>query len=142
MLRLKSNHVGETVVLLTVKLQNSRIVGLMVILLAYRERSPEKPIDIVRKNIIDVQLIWKDDWVYLYILQLIMSFPTQILHPHYLHHQACPPRKVLSSLSCSCLRIILFPSKSSTLPFTEDVVDQVFSKLCIHISGLLAVWAW
>lgn len=63
----------------------------------------------------------------------LKSPSTQIRHPHNLNHQTCPPSEMLSSLSHSRFRIILFPRKSCFLPTIIDRLDKIQSKFRVEI---------
>lgn len=72
-------------------------------------------------------------------LQFVMacSFASrEIRHDHHVHHQARPACEVLGALALTRLRVVLLPSESCLLPLSEDIFDQIFPKIRIHLSGL------
>jgi hypothetical protein len=64
----------------------------------------------------------------------------QIRHNHYVHDQACPTRKVLSSLAFTSLRVVLLPRKTGPLPLSVDILYEITSKSDINLSSLRLVW--
>ena len=59
------------------------------------------------------------------ILQLVVLLPTQILHRHDLHHQACPPGEMLRPLPSTCGRVVLLPREACPLPLIVDIVHEI-----------------
>ena len=49
---------------------------------------------------------------------------------------------MLCSLPLARLRVILLPREAGTLPFLEDVFDQIFTEGGVDFCSLSFVWPW
>jgi hypothetical protein len=68
-----------------------------------------------------------------------LSGTGQFRHGHHVHHHTGPAGKVLCPLAIARVRVVLFPSESSSLPLAEDILDQILPQIGIHLPRLFLV---